>query len=29
MHGRHYKVHGHEDTVISYVTADAEDRLAA
>ena len=29
LHGRHYKVHGHEDTVISYVTADAEDRLAA
>jgi hypothetical protein len=29
MHGRHYKVHGHEDTVISYVLADAEDRLAA
>jgi hypothetical protein len=29
MHSRHYKVHGHEDTVISYVLADAEDRLAA
>jgi hypothetical protein len=29
MHSRHYKVHGHEDTVISYVLADAEDHLAA
>jgi hypothetical protein len=29
MHCRHNKVHGREDTVISYVVADEEDRIAA
>ena len=29
MHSRHNKVHGREDTVLSYVLADGEDRATA